>query len=148
MSIPDQWLRPSGRVNRLSALQAVYREWEREDYRAGFELYDAGLTLEVHNPIPDAGVYEGLAGLQTYMRRFLDTWDEYEIRPLSFEEEGDRVVVHVHHAGLGRVSGARAKMSYFTVWTFRDNRVVRVDIARSVQEVAVQAARAAQPRGT
>lgn len=129
-------------VNRLAALQAVYREWEQGNYRAGLELYDAGMTLQVHNPIPDAGLYEGLAGLQQYVRRFLTTWDDYELRALGFQAEGDRIAVHVHHGGLGRASGVRAEMSYFTVWTFLGDRVVRVDIAQD-QDVAMQAARGA-----
>jgi ketosteroid isomerase-like protein len=95
------------------------------------------MTLEVHNPIPDAGVYKGLAGLQRYMRRFLATWDEYATKALGFEEEGDRIVVHVHHGGLGRASGVRTEMAYFAVWTFQEDSVVRVDIAQD-RDVAVQ----------
>jgi ketosteroid isomerase-like protein len=117
-------------MDRLGAIQDVYREWQRGNYRAGLELYDPGMTLEVHNPIPDAGVYEGLEGLQRYMRRFLSTWDDYETQGLEFEIEGDRVVVHVHHGGLGRASGVRTEMTYFTVWTFQGDRVTRVDIVR------------------
>jgi len=132
-------------VSRLGELRVVYREWERGNYRAGLELYDPGMTLEVHNPIPDAGVYEGLAGLQRYMRRFLATWDEYEIKALGSSAEGDHVVVHVHHGGFGRASGVRAEMSYFAVWTFLDDRVIRVDIGQD-QEVAMQAARGAVQR--
>jgi ketosteroid isomerase-like protein len=60
-------------MDRLAAIRDIYREWERGNYRAGLELYDPGMTLEVHNPIPDAGVYEGVAGLQRYMRGFLST---------------------------------------------------------------------------
>jgi ketosteroid isomerase-like protein len=117
-------------VDKLGAIRDVYREWQRGNYRAGLELYDPGMTLEVHNPIPDAGVYEGLEGLQRYMRRFLSTWDDYETQGLEFELEGDRVVVHVHHGGLGRASGVRTEMTYFTVWTFEEDRVMRVDIVR------------------
>ena len=117
-------------MDRLGAIRDVYREWERGNYRAGLELYDPGMTLEVHNPIPDAGVYEGLEGLQRYMRRFLSTWDDYETEGLEFEIEGDRVVVHVHHRGLGRASGVRTEMTYFTAWTFQEDRVTRVDIAQ------------------
>jgi ketosteroid isomerase-like protein len=127
-------------VNTLATVRAVYSEWERGNHRAGLELYDPGVTLEVHNPIPDAGVYEGLDGLQRYMRRFLATWDEYEIRAVDFQPAGDRIIVEVHHAGLGRASGVRTEMSYFTVWSFVDDRVVRVDIAHD-EEVAAQAAR-------
>jgi ketosteroid isomerase-like protein len=131
-------------VSNLVAIQHVYREWERGNYRAGLDLYDSGMTLEVHNPIPEAGVYEGVAGLQQYMRQFLATWDDYEIRAIGFEAKGGRVIVQVHHGGLGRGSGARVEMSYCTVWTFVDDRVVRVDIAQH-REVAVQAARDAVP---
>ena len=117
-------------MDRLGAIRDVYHEWQRGNYRAGLELYDPGMTLEVHNPIPDAGVYERLEGLQRYMRRFLSTWDDYETQGLEFEPEGDRVVVHVHHGGLGRASGVRTEMTYFTVWTFEEDRVMRVDIVR------------------
>ena len=117
-------------MDRLGAIQDVYREWQGGNYGAGLELYDPGMTLEVHNPIPDAGIYEGLEGLQRYMRRFLSTWDDYETEGLEFEIEGDRVVVHVHHGGLGRASGVRTEMTYFTVWTFQGDRVARVDITR------------------
>jgi ketosteroid isomerase-like protein len=124
-------------VDRLATIRDVYREWGRGNYRAGLELYDPDMTLEVHNPIPDAGVYEGLSGLQSYMRRFLATWDEYETRALDVEADGDRVVVQVHHGGLGRASGVRTEMVYFTVWTFQGDRVVRVDIAQD-RDPAVQ----------
>jgi ketosteroid isomerase-like protein len=113
-------------LSRLASLQAVYDEWERGNYRAGIEIYDDAMTLEVHNPIPEAGVYDGLEGLQRYMRRFLATWDEYEIRGVEFEDLGDRIVVLVHHKGT--TGGATVEMDYTTVWTFTGDRVTRVDI--------------------
>jgi ketosteroid isomerase-like protein len=115
-------------MDRVSVLEDIYRRWGEGNYRAGLELYDPEMTLEVHSPIPDAGVYEGLKGLQRYMRGFLDTWEEYEIRAEEVETDGDRVIVTVHHAG--RASGARVEMNYFQIWTFDEERVTRVDIAR------------------
>ena len=58
-------------MDRVEVLRGVYGEWASGNYRAGLELYDPDMTLEVHSPIPDAEVYEGLAGLQRYMRHFL-----------------------------------------------------------------------------
>jgi ketosteroid isomerase-like protein len=129
-----------GRINTLATVRGVYSEWERGNHRAGLELYDPGVTLEVHTPIPDAGVYEGLDGLQRYMRQFLATWDAYEIKAVGFQPVGDCVIVEVHHGGLGRASGIRTEMSYFTVWTFFGDRVVRVDIAHD-EQVAARLAR-------
>ena len=78
-------------MNRVAMLEQVYREWKDGNYRAGFELYDEDMLLQVHNPIPDAGIYDGLAGLQRYMRSFLETWDEYAIRAEGIDVEGDSV---------------------------------------------------------
>ncbi len=115
-------------MDRVAAIRDVYAEWERGNYRAGLELYDSGMTLEVHNPIPEAGVYEGLEGLQRYMRGFFEPWDDYEIHAENVEAEGERVIVQVHHGG--RASGAWVEMTYFQVWNFEEDRVVRMDIVR------------------
>jgi len=128
-------------VDTLGAVREAYEEWGRGNYRAGLELYDPTMTLIVHNPIPDAGTYEGLDGLQNYMRRFLDTWNDYEITATDIEGDEDRVVVEVHHGG--RASEVWVEMDYVTVWTFRDGRVVRVDIAQH-RDVALEAARTAE----
>jgi ketosteroid isomerase-like protein len=127
-------------VDRLAAVREVYEEWARGNYRAGIELYDPEMVLVVHNPIPDAGTYDGLKGLQNYMRRFLDTWSDYEIQATQIEAEEERIVVHVHHGG--RASHAWVEMDYVTVWTFRGEGVVRVDIAQH-RDVALKGARSA-----
>lgn len=127
-------------MDELAAVREVYEEWGRGNYRAGLELYDPEMTLEVHNPIPDAGTYDGLEGLQNYMRRFLDTWEDYRIEATEIEADQDHVVVEVHHGG--RASEAWVEMDYVTVWTFRAERVVRVDIAQD-RDVALAAARSA-----
>jgi ketosteroid isomerase-like protein len=126
-------------VDRLSAVRGVYREWERGNYRAGLDLYDPAITLEVHNPIPEAGIYEGLEGLQRYMRGFLETWDEYEIHATALEADGDLVIADVHHRG--RASEALVEMDYVTVWTFQGDRVARVDIGRDRDRVVAAASR-------
>ncbi len=125
-------------MNRAAMLEQVYREWKDGNYRAGFELYDEDMLLQVHNPIPDAGIYEGLAGLQRYMRGFLETWDEYAIRAEGIDVEGDSLIVEVHHAG--RASGAPVEMTFFQVWTFEGDRVVRVDIGAD-REITPRASR-------
>ena len=126
-------------MGRVEVLKDVYREWGRGNYRAGIELYDPELTLEVHSPIPEAGVYEGVAALQRYMKDFLGTWQDYEIRADDIAEEGDIVLVHVHHGG--RASGVPVEADFVTAWTFDGDRVVRQDSAQD-PETALAAARA------
>jgi ketosteroid isomerase-like protein len=125
-------------MNALEVVKDVYGEWERGNYRAGLELYDPGLKVEIHSPIPEAGVYEGLDGLQRYLRNFLGTWEEYEMRMVGIEQESGRVVVQIHHGG--RASGAWVETDYFAVWSFRGDRAVRIDFAQD-QDTALAAAR-------
>ena len=117
----------------LERLRAVYDEWTRGNYRAGYELYDPAMTLEVHSPIPDAQVYEGRAGLQSYMRNFLASWDHYHSKAVEFEDLDDLVLVRVHHGGT--TGGIAAEMDYYASWRFADGRVVRVDIGQDREAV-------------
>jgi ketosteroid isomerase-like protein len=114
-------------VSRADTIQGVYDEWSRGNLRAGAELYDTQMTLEVHVPIPDAAVFEGRDGLQRYMRGFLETWQEYEVRAVEIREEGDTVLVRVHHRG--QASGLPVENNYYQAWTFAGDRVIRMDIA-------------------
>jgi len=126
-------------MDRVEVLRDVYREWARGNYRAGLELFDPDVTLEIHSPIPEAGAYEGKTGLRRYMSGFLGTWQDYEIRGTDFEEEGDTVLVQVHHGG--RASGVWVEADFVTGWTFDGDRVVRLDTAQD-REAALAGARA------
>jgi ketosteroid isomerase-like protein len=114
-------------VSHVDTVRRVYDEWARGNYRAGLELYDPEMTLEVHSPIPDAAVFEGLDGLQRYLRQFLETWHDYDIRGIEYAEHGTAVVVKVHHQGTA--SGAVVGNHFYTAWTFDGDRVVRMDHA-------------------
>lgn len=116
-------------IDRVQTVRDIYREWERGNYRVGLELYEPDITLEVHSPIPDAGVYPGLEGLQSYMRDFLSNFVEYSMKALNVEERGDQVVVQIRHGGVGPGSGPRTEMEYFAIWTFDGDRVIKLDIA-------------------
>lgn len=114
-------------MSHLDAIRSVYEQWTRGDLKAGIELYEPDMTLEVHTPIPDAAVFEGRDGLQRYMRHFLETWQDYEIRGVEFSVHDNTVLVRVHHRGLA--SGLPVENHYYQAWTFDGDRVVRMDIA-------------------
>lgn len=114
-------------MSRVDTIRAIYDEWSRGNMAAGLELYDPDITLEVHTPIPDAAVFEGRAGLQRYMRHFLETWQEYELRAVEIQEDDDTVLARVYHRGTA--SGLPVENHYFQAWTFAGEHVVRMDIA-------------------
>ena len=43
---------------------------------------------------------------------------------------GDTVLVNVHQSGVGRASGIQTDMRYFTLWSFRGRKVIRIESFR------------------
>ena len=94
-------------------------------------LFDDNVALAVDPNIPDGGIYEGLDGVRRYMWSFLEPWDSLTIAAKSFEAAGDKVLVAVRQAGTGQGSGVPVELEYSQLWTFRDGRVVRLEIIMS-----------------
>ena len=102
-------------------------------------LFDDELTFVVDPEIPDGGDYDGLAGVRTYMERFLEPWESLTIAAESMREAGDKVLVRVVQNGIGQGSGVPVEMRYCQVWTFQDGRVTRLEVILD-EERALEAA--------
>lgn len=126
-------------MSHVETLRAVYARWERADFTASLALFDEDVKLAIDPGIPDGGYYEGTEGVRKYTARFLDPWESLRIAAESFEAVGETVLVKVRQNGIGRGSGAPVKLTYFQLWTFRDGKVVRLDVIMS-EERALEAA--------
>jgi ketosteroid isomerase-like protein len=54
-------------------------------------------------------------------------------------EARDTVLVSVRQSGVGRASGVPAELRYFTLWSFRGGKVIRIESFRQRSE-ALEAA--------
>ena len=91
---------------------------------------------------PDSGHYEGLEGINRYMRLLLEPWDRLTIAAEKIEAVGDHgVIVAVLQTGTGSGSGIPTEFRYFHAWTFSDGKVVRWENTRD-RESALAAAKA------
>ena len=117
--------------DRVQTLTRIYERWARGEMAASVEVMAEDVVLHIHPEIPEAGTYEGLAGIREYMVGFLDAWDSLTISAVSFREAvgdaGDAVLVEVRQDGVGLDSGARVGFNYFQLWTFRGHEVVRIE---------------------
>ena len=114
----------------VAAVRAVYDEWRNGNFRAGVDLYDAQALLVQGETFPESGNYVGLEGISEYMRTFLEAWEEVTIDAEDLVDAGDSVIAAVVQRGIGKGSGAPAEFRYFQVWTFRGDRVIRLDVLR------------------
>jgi ketosteroid isomerase-like protein len=120
-------------------VRGVYAEWRHGNFQAGVDRYDSDAVLVQHPGFPEAGTYEGLAGFAAYMHTFLDAWEKVTIEVVELTEVGDSIVAEVAQRGIGKGSGAATDFGYFQVWTFRDGKVVRLEVIRD-REAAFEAA--------
>jgi ketosteroid isomerase-like protein len=51
-----------------------------------------------------------------------EVWDSWEVEPLEFLENGDRLFVEHRVRARGKGSGIEMVQTYWSVWTFRDGK--------------------------
>jgi len=120
-------------------VRAVYAEWERGNFSAGVDRYDPDAVLVQGEGFPEAGWYQGLAGFANYMHTFLDAWEKVTIEAEELIDAGDSVVAAVLQTGIGKGSGASTEFRFFQVWTFREGKVIRLEVIRD-RDAAFEAA--------
>ena len=109
-----------------------------ERVRRGFERFaetgeagGQGLHPEVEvfdHDIPDArNPYRGVAGFDEWLSDFGAAWDHWEMEIERLIDAGDRVVSLFRLRAVGAGSGAVVERSDGIVWTFRDDKLFRVD---------------------
>jgi ketosteroid isomerase-like protein len=112
----------------VETVQRIYERWGQGDFSAGVELYDPHVVLVIQPGFPESGPKYGLDALGQYMREdFLRDFAGATIAGEEFIEAGDSVVVRVDQQATGPRSGAPVRMSYFQVWTFRGESVIRIE---------------------
>lgn len=103
------------------------------------KLPDGGLPPALFDPdavfdlgqmaLPDEAAWHGRDGIAKGWQRWLAQWDDYRLTMTNLEPYGDdRVVMDVHAEARGRGSGAPISIDHAQVWTFRNRRILRIDV--------------------
>jgi ketosteroid isomerase-like protein len=125
----------------VEIVRRTHAEWQRGNMRAGVERFDPEIVFESF--LPDAServVANGSAEVEAFMREFLRQFRDYRIFGDEYREVGPtKVFVSGRQTAIGRESGATVEDTLFSVWTFRDGRVVHLIFDRDRQR-ALEAA--------
>ena len=114
----------------VETIRRLYAAWASGDFRLGVEVLDEHVVMVVGPDFPEVGVRSGRAGVTNYFRDFLDHWEELSMEAKEIQAAGDTVLVHVIQHGKGRASGVEVEDSYFFLYTFRGDKVVRIEAVR------------------
>jgi ketosteroid isomerase-like protein len=119
---------------RVDTVRGIYDAWRTGDFQPGADLYDPLAVLVQGEGFPHTGPHWGVEGIRAYMHEFLEAWDHITIDADELIDAGDSVVASIVQHGEGRESGAATEFRYFHVWTFRGDRVIRLETVRERAE--------------
>jgi ketosteroid isomerase-like protein len=111
----------------VEVLRLVYDEWAKGNMGAGLDLLDPQIVYINRPGLFVTGTCYGLPEMQRWMRGFLKEWNDYEAHATEFIPCGDTVVVAFRQVATGPGSGIPTEMSAFAVWTFRADKVIRLE---------------------
>jgi ketosteroid isomerase-like protein len=123
----------------LEAIRGVYERFGEGDFRASLQVVDSLVLFVLPPGFPESGTYLGIEELLRYTRGFLEPWSRITIEAEEITEAGDSVVATVRQRGVGSESGATTEFRYFQVWSFRGDKVIRLENFRERSE-AIEAA--------
>jgi ketosteroid isomerase-like protein len=127
-------LRPTSAIRRAlvaRVLTNMYASWNRRDWDAVLAI--AHPEFERHSIAPPGHHLDmethsrGHEGLLRFMKRWLDSWDEFRLEPREAIDFGDRVMVLVRRSGRGRASGIELDQASADVFTLEAGWAIRYD---------------------
>ena len=93
------------------------------------ELCDPGVVLwGAGTRFPEAGEWHGPKGMLEFIAAQMEGFTQMWIEPQKFIDAGDKLVVLVRFGGQARHTSIEVEFEVGHVWTFRDGKVVRVDM--------------------
>lgn len=123
----------------VAAVRAVYERLSEGDFRAGVDLFDRHIVFLLLPDAPEPGPYLGVEAVAEGMRRLLETWADLTMEAEGLTAAGDSVLVSVRQRGVARNSGVPTEARYYTLWSFRARKVIRIENFRG-QDEALEAA--------
>jgi ketosteroid isomerase-like protein len=119
----------------VEVIRAVYEHWSEGDFRSTADLLDAHVVLVLYpkfaaymvGPSPDHDAYYGVEAVAAYTRAILEPMRRLTMEAEEIIEAGDSVLVRVRQRGIGRASGVPTETRYFTLWTFRGGKAIRLE---------------------
>jgi len=124
---------------RVAALDHAIARWNAGDWTAATEGADPGIEWVTPPEDPDTATYRGAEGIRAYWAQWAEALEDVRMEVEEYVPAGERLVVTLRRSGRGRASGAHVEDRLFLVYSFRGERVSRVQEFRE-REQALSAA--------
>lgn len=98
--------------------------------RVPFELLDDDMHMDLSERIFNPATYEGLEGVERFLREVQEVWEEWVTEPEEFRAAGEHVVAFVRSRGRGRGSGVEVEDTSANLWQVRDGKALSYKLYR------------------
>jgi ketosteroid isomerase-like protein len=104
-------------------------------------LADADPEIELREwpTAPGAQTYHGVDGVRQALDSWFESWEWMRVEILEVREVDDRVLFTLHQRARGKGSQLEVEIKSFSVYTFRNGKVVRIELFTEL-EPALEAA--------
>jgi ketosteroid isomerase-like protein len=108
--------------------------------RSGFlSVFDENAEMQAPDWGLDPGLFRETEAIRTWLRTWVDRWDEYEAENHEYIDAGEYVVVEQALRGRSKATGLSLDARHWSVFTFTNRKVVRGRFYRTRDE-ALEAA--------
>jgi ketosteroid isomerase-like protein len=111
----------------VEMVRRVYERFGEGDFRASVDLFDRHIVCLMMRDAPWAEAHVGVEAVAAATRELFDTWADLTLKAEELIPAGDSVLVSVRQRGVARISGVPTDEHYFTVWSFRGRKVIRIE---------------------
>jgi ketosteroid isomerase-like protein len=80
-----------------------------------------------HSELPEAGSYEGVATIRSFLEHFMESWEEFDQRIEELIVRGPYALLFIHLHARGQGSGIEVDSRYAHLWQLREGKGARVD---------------------
>ena len=103
-----------------------YDAWNRGDWAFMEDFLAPEFELDATDRVLNPDRYEGIDGFRRLASEMGEIWDSWEIEPLEFVQQGERVFVAHRVRARGKGSGVEVAQTYWSVWTVRAGKGVKL----------------------
>jgi ketosteroid isomerase-like protein len=113
--------------------------WNRGDFDAWLQTFHEDAEWIPYITAMETASYRGHPGLTRMWEVIHEEFESMEVRPERPADLGDRLLTKMEFVGVGRRSGLETRRALSQVATFRDGRILRIEMyadAEAAREAA------------
>jgi ketosteroid isomerase-like protein len=129
----------------VASVRRFVDAFNRRDFNAIVAETDPDVELHEWPTGPGAQVYRGHSGVLEGVRGWFETWEWMRIEIGDVSQIGDRVFFTLHQRAKGKISQVEVEIESYNVHTFRDGKVVRIELFTEREPALAAAGLTAQP---